>query len=456
MSGVGFVLRAEARLPDGATSGMRSAAQGIVWIGVFVGVCVAPLAFALIGASRTGQGFWTDFSVALGFVGLALMGLEFALVARVRAVAEPFGTDAVVQFHRQIGYVGLSFVVVHVALSGPGVFGAFGLAELPWRARFAVLSVVALLVLAVTSVWRRRLRLSYEVWQVVHAVTAAVAVVAALVHVLLVDHYLDSAWKKALWTLMTAAFVGLLLWIRILRPLRLRRRPWSVERVIAERGRITVLVLRPRGHDGLRFEPGQFAWITVGGSPFAVTAHPFSLASSAEEHGTLSVAVKALGDFTTAVAATKPGTTVYVDGPHGVFSIDQYEGPGFCLIAGGVGLVPALSMLRTMADRGDLRPVVLLSAHPDWDSIPFREELDELATRLNLTLVHVLEQPPPGWSGERGYVTAETLRRHLPAAGPRLQYFVCGPNAMLDAMEATLPQVGVPLDRIHTERFTWV
>ncbi|MGP4094894.1 ferredoxin reductase family protein [Nonomuraea sp. KM90] len=438
---------------------MRAAAQGIVWIGVFLGVCVAPLAFALMGVNRPGQGFWTDFSVALGFVGLALIGIEFALVARVRAIAEPFGTDAVIQFHREIGYVGLAFIVVHMALSGPGVFAAFSPTELPWRARFAVLSVLALLILMVTSVWRRRLRLSYEVWQALHAVMATVAVVAALIHVLLVNYYIDSLWKQVLWAIMSAAFVGLLLWIRVLRPLWLWRRPWAVEQVIPERGRITVLVLRPNGHDGLRFQPGQFAWITVGRSPFSVTSHPFSFSSSAESAeagGTVAVAVKALGDFTSGVSAVQPGTTVYVDGPHGVFSIDQYEGAGFCLIAGGVGIVPALSMLRTLADRDDVRPVVLFSAHRDWDSVPFREEIGELTGRLNLRVVHVLEQPPPDWTGETGHITADTLRRHLPSAHPRFQYFICGPNPMLDAMEAAIPQLGVPIDRIHTERFAWV
>ena len=96
---------------------MTSVVRGIAWLGVFIGICVAPLVFALMSTDRAGQGFWTDFSVALGFVGLALMGIEFALVARVKPVAEPFGTDAVIDFHRQIGYAGLAFVVIHVALS---------------------------------------------------------------------------------------------------------------------------------------------------------------------------------------------------------------------------------------------------------------------------------------------------------------------------------------------------
>jgi predicted ferric reductase len=136
-----------------------------------------------------------------------------------------------------------------------------------------------------------------------------------------------------------------------------------------ERDRTTVLTLRPSGHDGLQFQPGQFAWITVGRSPFSITSHPFSFCSSAETNGSVEVAIKAAGDFSSSVATVEPGTEVYVDGPHGVFSIDQYEGAGFCLIAGGVGIAPALSMLETLADRGDVRPVVLFAGNREWDSI---------------------------------------------------------------------------------------
>jgi predicted ferric reductase len=252
-----------------------------------------------MSTNRPGQGFWTDFSVALGFVGLALMGIEFALVARVKTVAEPFGTDALVDFHRQIGYAGLAFVLIHVALSAElRKVKSFTPAETPSRVWFGAVAAAALgvparqpyrgardgparvrageetllygdplVVLVATSVWRRQMRLSYEMWQILHAVLAVIAVVAALVHVLLVNYYVDTVWKQVLWSLMTAAFIWLLVWVRLLRPLQLRRRPWTVERIRPERDRTTVLTLRPAGHDGLRFEPGQFAWITVGRSP---------------------------------------------------------------------------------------------------------------------------------------------------------------------------------------------
>jgi ferredoxin-NADP reductase len=139
-----------------------------------------------------------------------------------------------------------------------------------------------------------------------------------------------------------------------------------------------------------------------------------------------------------------------------VFSIDQYEGAGFCLIAGGVGIAPALSMLETLADRCDVRPVVLFAGNRTWDSIIFRDRIDELTARLNLKVVHVLEEPPPDWTAETGYLDADILTSHLPAGYQRFQFFACGPNPMLDAVETALVEIGTPADRIHTERFDWV
>jgi NAD(P)H-flavin reductase len=72
-------------------------------------------------------------------------------------------------------------------------------------------------------------------------------------------------------------------------------------------------------------------------------------------------------------------------------------------------------------------------------------------------VVHVVERPEPGWTGETGYVDADLLRRHLPPRAERQQYFMCGPPRMLDALESVLAdELGIPVDRIHTERFEFV
>lgn len=223
-----------------------------------------------------------------------------------------------------------------------------------------------------------------------------------------------------------------------------------------ESDRTTVLTMRPCGHDGMRFEPDQFGWISIGRSAFGITSHPFSFSSSAEHSDHVSMAIKAVGDFTTTVADVRPGAVVHLDGPHGVFSIDQYEGAGYGLFAGGVGLAPALSMVETLADGGDARPVVLFVGARDLDHVILRDRVESLQSRLALDVVYVLEHPPVGWSGETGYLDTDTIARHLPRGFERFQYFACGPVPMLRIVESSLVGLGVPGDRVHTEKFDWV
>ena len=435
---------------------MTLAVRAVFWVIAYLGVVIAPLVFAAIGASDADHGFWTNFSVALGFVGLAMMGLEFALVARFKPVAAPFGQDALLQFHRQIGYVGLALVLVHVAISARWEALTFvNAVTAPALVWFGMVAVLALIVLIATSVWRGALRLSYERWHAAHTVLAVVVVVGALGHVYFVDEYVSTLWKQVLWGLMSAAFVALLVWVRVLKPRAMRDVSWRLERVGSERGQTTTLALSPPDGAGFRFDPGQFAWFGFGGSPFSLTRHPFSFSSSAERDE-VEIAVKARGDFTSGVHKLDPGTVVYVDGPHGVFSPDQDEGPGFGFIAGGVGIAGLLSMVRTMADRDDVRPAILIYANGDWEGVAFREELERLEGRMNLNVVHVLERPPENWTGETGYVTAELLSGHLPRGYRRFQFFICGPVPMMDAAEAALVELGVPAERVHTERFDMV
>ena len=435
---------------------MTLAVRAVFWVIAYLGAVLSPLVFAVIGASQPDHGFGTNFSVALGFVGLAMMGFEFVLVARFRPLAAPFGQDALLQFHREIGYVGLAFILVHFAISAHWreVTPAKAV-EAPLLVWFGMAAMLALVVLIVTSVWRRALRLSYEAWHAVHTALALVLVVGGLLHILFVNEYVSSLWKQILWGLMTVAFIALLAWVRLVKPRRARGRPWRLERVVAERGDTTTLVLKPPAAVKFRFEAGQFGWFAIGRSPFSLTQHPFSFSSSAEREE-LELAVKALGDFTSRVGELEPGTTVYVDGPHGAFSMDQDEGPGYGLIAGGVGIAGLISMVRTMADRRDVRPVVLVYANGEWDGVAFREELEQLQDRLDLTVVHVLERPPEDWAGETGYVRAEVLSRHLPDGYRRFQFFICGPDPMMDAAEAALLELEVPPERVHTERFDMV
>jgi ferredoxin-NADP reductase len=100
--------------------------------------------------------------------------------------------------------------------------------------------------------------------------------------------------------------------------------------------------------------------------------------------------------------------------------------------------------------------VLLFYAAWDRSRMAFIDELEALQAQLNFVIIPVLESPPTGWPGERGYVTAEVLRRHLPRQYRRFQFFVCGPVPMMDALEKILVELGVPAAAVQTERFDMV
>ena len=174
---------------------MRDRTRTLRWLLVYVLLAVAPLLLSLIQLDP-GRGFWVNVSVGAGFVGLSLMGLQFVLAARSVRINRPFGADVLLQFHRQITVLIAILIFAHpiILMFWDSRFLALlNIVESPVRAKLAVLSVVLLLVLIATSVWRRKLRLRYQVWQLLHAVLAVLIVVTGLAHVLLIGYYVEPA-----------------------------------------------------------------------------------------------------------------------------------------------------------------------------------------------------------------------------------------------------------------------
>lgn len=433
--------------------------RGIVWFGVYVLLVLLPLGLALLRDPIDMARAWSlEFAVAIGLIAFAILAFEFALVSRLRSASEPFGTDSLMQFHRQMGVVGMVFLLLHVLLLVPHGVGLAMLNPLGGgtAAQTGAVAFWALLLLGVTSASRTRLRLRYESWQWLHALTAVVVGGAALLHMLAVNHYLSNGVLRTTLLVYTVAFIALLLRYRVVRPLHLARHPWKVIRNESIGGDTRSLQIRPVGHKGLDFQPGQFVWLATGRRALTAQQHPITIASSAEtgDPADIELAIKAFGDWSRdVVPKLTVGTRVWLDGPYGALTPDRFPGQGFVLIAGGIGITPMLSILRTMRDRGDVRPVLLVYAADRPERMVYQHELDALEKELNLRTVQVFESPPPEWQGERGLVSVALLRRHLPQHFKHYQFFVCGPAAMMDILEDQLLELGVPAAQICTERF---
>jgi predicted ferric reductase len=453
-------LTGEIPVPVTRRAAPSTRAQAVGWTALHALLAAAPLALCLT-AVRPGRGFLVDLSVALGFLALSVMGLQFALAARFSRATAPFGIDAVLRYHKQMSALAVVAAFGHPALlflADDRYLVLLDVADAPLRAQFAWLSVLALGLLMVTSIWRRGLRIPYQVWHVLHSLLGVTIVLAGLVHAFLVGNWMSAPWVRIGWIVYAAAFLWLAVWVRLVKPLQLWRRPWRVVELWPEPGGAVTVGLEPAHRHGGRpwsFTAGQFAWILPGRVPFTPTYHPFSISSSALRPR-VEFTIKQVGDFTRSIRRLRVGDTVYVDGPHGSFTLDRHPGMGYVFLATGVGVTPFLSMLATLADQGDRRPVWLFLGNRSEDQITGIRQLERLRGRLDLRVVHVISRASEGWPGERGRIDAALLSRHLPPHARSLQYFVCSREETVRAVRASLGELGVPADRVHSEQFGMV
>src|SRR5215475_5726528 len=128
--------------------------RGAVWILVYLLFILAPLFALLTGSHPPSRVFWTEFSIAIGYSGLAMMGLQFGLTARFRHVTEPWGEDVIYHFHRRISLIAVALVVVHPAIMvavQPQLLALPDVRDVPWGAVFAFISLGAVIFLVVTA-----------------------------------------------------------------------------------------------------------------------------------------------------------------------------------------------------------------------------------------------------------------------------------------------------------------
>ncbi len=448
--------RGGASVPGGGAA-RRRVAPALWALLVVVGVAVPVWALYSTpdGAHR---GVWRVTSLVAALGAASLLVLTFLLPSRFRPLTGYLGVERLLRSHRALALTAVALVVLHVldVVLRPGSgLGVLDLRTAPPRVWAASIATLALFALVGLGISRRRRRPRYEGWRLAHVLLANIALLATALHVLWLEDLTRfpeaRAWFVGLAVLMLAALAFRWVW----RPLRSYRYRYVVDEVRRASPTAVTLVLHATGHRGVQFRPGQFAWLKIGTSPFVFEEHPFTIASAATEPWRKEFTIRGLGDFSELVAGLKPGRRVFLDGPHGSFTLDGLASDRFVFIAGGVGITPMLSMLRTLAARGDPRPVLLVVAGRTADELLHRADGEHLEDSLDLRVVEILEEPPEDWDGEVGRFTQDTLDRALPRRRGRehVDVFICGPGPMVAAATRIVSDHGIPSKRIHTELF---
>ncbi|MDE4173453.1 ferredoxin reductase family protein [Phaeobacter sp. PT47_59] len=401
--------------------------------------------------------FWAELGSGLGMLAFSMILVEFVLSGRFRRVSSGIGMDVTMRFHQVMARAALLFALLHPFFYGGSAVGG----PRPWdptrvltvstdltAMAGGILAFVLLPALVALAVYRSDLDYKYETWRLMHGIGAVLIAGALLHHALSAGRYSAEAEMVWLWAAMVAAAIGSLIWVYLIEPARAR--PWRVTEIKRLTPRQWSVTVTPEGHAGLDYKAGQFAWLNIGHSAYSLHENPFSISSAPDAGADVSFVIKELGDFTGALDQVAPGTRAYLDAPYGSLTVEGRDEPGIALIAGGVGIAPMLGILRQLRLTGDPRKLRIIYGNRAEEQIVFREELAAEDTVL------VLSEPPKGWAGEHGMVDGDLLDRCFTEEEIRSWLFVlCGPPAMMDAVEDHLIARGGASDRILSERFDY-
>jgi ferredoxin-NADP reductase len=152
------------------------------------------------------------------------------------------------------------------------------------------------------------------------------------------------------------------------------------------------------------------------------------------------------------------GDTLQALDPTGDFTLrtDAAATRHIVLVAGGVGITPLVSLAETVLRAEPGSRITLLCGNRSEDEIVFHRRLALLAEqfRPRLAVQHWLDAARDGWTGLRGALDGTAVLRALDAQAAD-DYFICGPEPMMQSVCAALEAAGIPRQRVHTERFAY-
>jgi ferredoxin-NADP reductase len=205
--------------------------------------------------------------------------------------------------------------------------------------------------------------------------------------------------------------------------------------------------------------PGQHVDLRLTAEDGYSVERSYSIASEPERAGEVDITVERIegGEVSPFLhEVVIPGDRLEVRGPIGGYFVwEAALGGPVLLVGGGSGVVPLMAMARHRARAGSTVPMRLLVSSRGPDEVIYRDELDGLAAhRDGFEVIHTLtRRQPDGWTGYARRIDEQMLAEVLGPLGDRARCFACGPTALIEVVANALVRLGLPPDRIRTERF---
>lgn len=225
---------------------------------------------------------------------------------------------------------------------------------------------------------------------------------------------------------------------------------------------------RSDGQNYLNYRAGQYSIVDLGTKEDPKgPIRSFTIASSPTEKGSILITTRIRDTpFKRKLSKLDTGTLVIITAPAGEFTLPEDYSRPVVFLSGGIGVTPFRSMIKYATDKQLPVKITMFDSNRNQANILYKDEFDSWAKlNKNLRIVYTIteeqaETLPSSaaleWKGEKGWINKSMLARHLSKDEMNDSvFYICGPPAMLNAMQKLLShEVGVPDDRIRIEEFT--
>ena len=222
-----------------------------------------------------------------------------------------------------------------------------------------------------------------------------------------------------------------------------------------------VLTLKPEDPGAFAFTQGQYLTFKQDFDGTELRRN-YSICAGLDD-GELKVGIKRVdgGAFSTyANTELKVGDTLHAMPPQGKFftAIEPEVAKNYLGFAGGSGITPVLSILKTVLKREPQSTFTLVYANRAVNTIMFREELEDLKNHYmgRLTIIHILEsgQDMELFEGRIDQAKCDALFKHWIQINNIDTAFICGPEPMMLAIAEALKTNGLTDEQIKFELFS--
>lgn len=226
---------------------------------------------------------------------------------------------------------------------------------------------------------------------------------------------------------------------------------WNIIDIKEGAPNVISLFLKPKG-ERPSFIAGQYLTIKLQGlGPAEGKAYSISSAPHEEE---LRITIKKIGTFSSYLHKLKISDELKTSQPYGFFYPEPEEENDIVFIIGGIGITPALSIIKDLTYKKSTRPIHLFYSNQTEKDILFAEELSELKKQNpNLSVQHfITREKPKTETLTAGRMTPDKIINLVPASDVA-EFFLCGSMDFTKSLWKDLKDGGVDTYRLYTEGF---